>query len=308
LSSPTSATAPAPTPWSPGSAASSSSSPEPSVPPGRVGRDGYLRLGFERRGERTVLVERRFTLPLQALEPIDLDGSGAATLMLLNPTGGILGGDALDTSVALGAGSRVCLTTPAATRVYRSAGSRAVHRLRASVGEGARLEYVPDHLIPSPGARLRQATEVTLAAGATLLLAEAWAVGRVARGEQWCFDELDLGLLVRDERGLVLKERSVLECARRDGLGGAEGFGYLATFVAVAPFAGRWSDLARKLAGALDALDGGARFGVSALGRGGVLARVLCPSAPALEAAVLALWAESRKLLLGLAPLALRKL
>src|SRR5262245_50262943 len=159
----------APTPWSPGSAASSSSSPEPPSA-ARVGRDGALRLAFERRGARTVLTQRRFTLPLQALEPMELDETGAATLMLLNPTGGILGGDVLDTSVALGPGTAVCLTTPAATRVYRSACAPAVHRFAATVGEDARLEYLPDHLIPSPGARLRQTTEVTLAAGATLVL------------------------------------------------------------------------------------------------------------------------------------------
>ncbi len=84
-------------------------------------------LGFERRGDRTVLVERRYALPLQALEVMDLEAGGAA-LMLLNPTGGVLGGDRLETRVRLGAGSRVCLTTPSATRVYRSAGAPAVHR------------------------------------------------------------------------------------------------------------------------------------------------------------------------------------
>ena len=48
---------------------------------------------------RTVLTGRRFTLPLQVLEPIDLDGTGSATVFLLNPTGGVLGGDRLETRV-----------------------------------------------------------------------------------------------------------------------------------------------------------------------------------------------------------------
>jgi hypothetical protein len=39
-----------------------------------------------------------------------------------------------------------------------------------------------------------------------------------------------------------------------------------------------------------------------------VLARLLCPSAPALQAAVHALWAAGRRLLLGLPPARLRKL
>jgi len=278
-----------------------------------------------------VLVERRFTLPLQALEPVDLDGSGAAVMMLLNPTGGILGGDALDTSVTVGADAHVCLTTPAATRVYRSAGAPAVQRFTALVGEGATLEYLPDHLIPSPGARLHQTTDVTLADGATLLLADAWAVGRVARGERWRFGELDLGLAVRDTRGLVLKERCRLvgsprsdETARldgaawlpappawtpaREGLGGTEGFGYVATFVAAATHRRDWQDIARELCDTLAPHQTDARVAVSALGRSGVLARLLCPSAPVLSAAIGAVWTASRRRLLGLRPLCLRKL
>jgi len=239
---------------------------------------------------------------------MDLDGSGVATLMLLNPTGGVFGGDVLESSVTLGPGTHVCLTTPAATRVYRSTGPPAVQRFVASVGKGACLEYLPGHLIPSPGARFRQTTEVSLAAGATLLLADAWVVGRMARGERWRFDELDLGLVVRDERGLLLKERSLLDRVRRDGLGGTEGFGYLATFVAVSPSTEDWAGLARQIFDMLAALDVGARFGVSALGRGGLIARLLCPSAPALEGSVFTLWATCRRLLLGLPPIPLRKL
>src|SRR5215475_4769965 len=95
-----------------GCGTTSSSSPDQSIPRGRVGRDGTLRLAFRLQGPRTVLVEHRYTLPLQALGSMALDDSGAATVMLLNPTGGLLGGDVLQTSVAMGSGSRVCLTTP----------------------------------------------------------------------------------------------------------------------------------------------------------------------------------------------------
>jgi len=44
------------------------------------------------------------------------------------------------------------------------------------------------------------------------------------------------------------------------------------------------------------------------LGRGGVLARLLCPSAPALQAVAHALWGKCRERLLGLPPARLRKL
>jgi urease accessory protein len=266
-------------------------------------------VAFEARGGRTVLTARRFTLPLQALEPMDLEGDGVATLLLLNPTGGLLAGDRLETDIVLGPGSRVCLSTPSATRVYRSPGPVAVQRVTMDVGRGAALEWLPDHLIPSPGARLRQTTEIRLAADATLLYLDAWATGRAARGEAWGFDLLDSSLLVRDEAGLLLRERSILAGhPRRDGLGGTEGFAYAATFVAMRPAGGGWEELAPALQAELDASGAGGRAGVTTLGRGGVLARLLCPSAPALQAAVQALWAACRQRLLGLPPARLRKL
>src|SRR5262249_54350027 len=151
---------PAPGPTSPGSARCAGELDG-------VGQHGMLALGFERVGRRTMLTERRFRLPLQVLEPLDLDGSGAATVMVLNPTGGVLGGDGLEASVRLDPGSHVCLTTPAATRVYQTVGPRATQTLAVSVGADAVLECVPDHLIPSPGARLRPWSEFALAPGTT---------------------------------------------------------------------------------------------------------------------------------------------
>lgn len=254
-----------------------------------------------------MLTERRFTLPLQALEPMDLDGSGAATLVLLNPTGGVVGGDVLDTEVVLGAGAHACLTTLGATRIYRSAGPPAVQRLHAVVGAGATLEYVPEHLIPSPGARLCQTSDVTLETGATLLLVDAWAVGRAARGERWCFDALDASLEVRDARGPLLKERCVLGRPPRDGLGESEGYSYVATFAALAPCRDGWDALAGDLVSTMGGVAGGVHWGATSLGRGGLLVRLLCPSAPSLISAVRALWAECRQRLLGLPALPMRK-
>lgn len=255
-----------------------------------------------------MLVARRFTLPLQVLEPMDLDGDGVATLMLLNPTGGLLAGDRLDTEIALGPGCRVCCATPSATRVYRSPGPPAVQRVAIEIGGGASLEWHPDHLIPSPGARLCQATEISMAADATLLYLDAWATGRGARGEAWGFDRLDSGLLVRDPDGLVLYERAVLGRPPQDGLGGTEGFGYVATVAAIRPDRRAWDALARALQHDVAGAAPACRAGVTTLGRGGVLARLLCPSAPALHAALEALWTRCRREMLGLAPLRLRKL
>ncbi len=265
-----------------------------------------LHLRFAHRGGGTVLCARRYRLPLQALEPSDLDGRGGLVLSLLNPTGGMLGGDALDTRVVLESGSRVCLTTPSAARVYRSTGPPAVQRFAADIGDGAALEYVPEHLIPSPGARLVQSTALRLCRGAVAIVADGWAVGRVARGERWRFAELDLALEARDGVGLLCRDRAILTGRPEwSGLGGAEGHAYVGTFLALAPARDGWEALATELA---EAGGPAAQLGITALPRGGIVGRVLADTAPALRAALDALWGVARRALLGLPPLNLRKL
>jgi hypothetical protein len=70
----------------------------------------------------------------------------------------------------------------------------------------------------------------------------------------------------------------------------------------------RWSRAAPTGERSREASPGAARGGVTALGRGGVLVRLLAPSAPALTQAAEVLWAETRRLLFGVPPLGLRKL
>jgi urease accessory protein len=240
---------------------------------------------------------------------MDLDDTGAATLFLLNPTGGVLGGDSLETRIDLGAGSRVCLSTPSATRVYRSAGSPSMQRLTARVGEGARLEYMPDHLIPSPGARLIQRIDLQLGPGASAVLCDAWSVGRPARDEAWLFDLLDSGIAARDAEGLLFKDRLVLHGTRGwGGLGGTESMAYVASVLCVALDHPRLAGLAGALVERLAPLALEARAGVTPLARGGALVRILAPSAPAMQRAIEAAWAGCRDWLWGLPPQLLRKM
>jgi len=240
---------------------------------------------------------------------MDLDGTGAATLFLLNPTGGVLGGDHLETRIDLGPGSRVCLSTPSATRVYRSAGPPSVQRVTVRVGDSARLEYMPDHIIPSPGARLLQSIDLHLAPGASAVLCDAWSVGRPARGEAWLFDLLDGDITARDTEGLLFKDRLVLHGARGwGGLGGTESMAYVASVLCLAPVHPRLAGLPGALTESLasPALD--ARAGVTPLARGGALVRILAPSAPAMQRAIETAWACCRDWLWGLPPQLLRKM
>src|SRR5258706_3325431 len=148
--------------------------------PERTGRDGYLRLRFERRGHGTILSQSRFTLPLQALTPLTLE-DGTAYLMLLNPTGGVLGGDHLITEIVQEKETHVCLTTPSATRIYRTEENPAVLETAIHLGEGSTLEYLPDHVIPHAGSALPQSLRVEMERGSRSTILDSFAAGRVAR-------------------------------------------------------------------------------------------------------------------------------
>jgi urease accessory protein len=268
----------------------------------RVGRDGRLALGFERRGSRTVVARCRYTLPLQVLAPMALDDA-AAIVSVLNPTGGLVGGDSLEIEVDVAPGAHACLTTPSATKVYRAVSSAARQDVALRIAPGARLEWVPDHTIPFAGAAWRQSLAAEVGEGAALVMVDAFAAGRVARGEAWRFAELDSTVVVRDARGLVLHDRLLLRDGAPRGLGINDGSPYFATVVVVADTG------VEAFTRCLVASDRppGAELGVGLLARRGAVVRCLAADAPALAQALDAVWRVARREVLGLPPLALRK-
>ena len=274
------------------------------APAARVGRDGGLSVRFERRAGRTVLSRCRYTLPLQVMAPMALDDP-AAIVSVLNPTGGLVGGDRLAIEIDVAAGAHACLTTPSATKVYRAAAEPALQTVRITAAKGATVEWMPDHTIPFPGAALRQAIDVDLADGARLVLVDAFAAGRVARGEAWRFSAVDSALSIADVRGRLFADRWVLRGGEAwEGLGFTEGRPYFATLVVVAD-----SGLEAFTAQADAAFTGRAdvTVAVGALRRGGLVVRCLAADAPALVHTVQALWDLARGAVLGVPALALRK-
>ncbi|MBX3326690.1 MAG: urease accessory protein UreD, partial [Nitrospira sp.] len=70
-----------------------------------VGRVGELKLNYAKLDYRTVISHSYFTTPWKLLPPIYLDDTGAAYTLLVNPSGGLVGGDhlSIDMTVEQGA-------------------------------------------------------------------------------------------------------------------------------------------------------------------------------------------------------------
>src|SRR5687768_3348963 len=107
-----------------------------------MGWHGRLELRYRHDGTRTT-VHDRHSGPLRVLQSLYPEAPGICHNVLVHPPGGIVGGDVLELDLALGAQSHALLTTPGATRFYRSAGETALQSLDARLEDGARLEWLP---------------------------------------------------------------------------------------------------------------------------------------------------------------------
>lgn len=221
--------------------------------------------------------------------------------MLLNPTGGVLGGDRLISHIVQDCETRVCLTTPSATRVYRSSQRPAVIDTRIEVGAGATLEYLPDHVIPHPGAALHQRLRVDLGQGSRAILLDSFASGRVAAGEHWDFQELDLRTEVyRCEKPVLLNRtwiRPQTQSVRQVGC--MEHYDYAATLGIFADAFGDWQYFATVMNHELESMPE-IKGGVSLLSRDGCLVRFLGVSAWDMNRAAQKFWGAAREAILGI--------
>jgi len=81
--------------------------------------------------------------PLRILKSLYPEGDAVCHNVLVHPPGGLVGGDLLDLQVTVGPGAHGLVTTPGATRFYKSEAGLATQQLKARVEEGARLEWLP---------------------------------------------------------------------------------------------------------------------------------------------------------------------
>jgi urease accessory protein len=143
---------------------------------------GLVRLAFARRAELTEVGVLHQAGAGRVRFPKCAQGSPPEAV-LLNMAGGLTGGDSINADIALAAGAEATVTTAAAEKVYRSLEGDAEVRVRLSLGDGARLSWLPQPTILFDRSRLDRRTEVELTGTASLLAVETLIFGRGAMGE-----------------------------------------------------------------------------------------------------------------------------
>jgi urease accessory protein len=156
---------------------------------GTVGKTGFLRLGFEHRGNQTILADLERRSPYMVQRPLycDAEMPGLAWVFLITTTGCLLQGDRLALDITLGPRAQAHVTTQSATKIHSMEANYAAQTQSISLADDAYLEFLPDPVIPHRQARFASDTRICIAPSATLLYSEIVQPGRKHHRPDECF-------------------------------------------------------------------------------------------------------------------------
>ena len=150
-----------------------------------------LDLDYRTEAGRTV-ARPTHTGPLRILQSLYPEGDAVCHNVVVHPPGGLVGGDTLDLTVKVAQGAHGLVTTPGATRFYRSDGELALQRTHIHVAENARFEWLPLEAICYGGCLAENRLTMELATGAQLLGWDVTALGLPAASKPFdkgCFSQ-----------------------------------------------------------------------------------------------------------------------
>lgn len=164
--------------------------------------EGVCRIvaGGSERGTRIMDIYQKS--PTRVLFP-RMENGRAPEAVLVNTSGGIAGGDRLQSSIAVLSGASLAVTTQTAERIYRAIDTPANISTTLKLLEGATLAWLPQETIVFNRARIVRRTEIDFSSGAEFLALESLVLGRTAHGEKLVEGSIVESWLVRKDGRLV---------------------------------------------------------------------------------------------------------
>jgi urease accessory protein len=272
---------------------------------GTVGKSGFLRLGFEHRGDCTILADLDRRSPYTAQRALYPDEGlpDQAWLFMITTTGCVLQGDRLALDVTLGPAARAHMTTQSATKIHSMDANYAAQTQAFRLEDGAYLEFLPEPLIPHRRCRFLSDTRISIAPTATLLHSEIVQPGRKHHHPDEFFGATLLSLSMAAERPggqTLFTEKLLIEPARRPirQTGVMDSFDVLGNVFLITPI-----DNAERVLARVDAdvdLQGGVAYGACRLpNEAGLVFKVLGRETAQVKAKVRELWGIAREEIMG---------
>ena len=262
---------------------------------GACGWQAHLALDYIHRAGKTVLTRREHNGPLIVQKALYPEGDAVCHTIVVHPPGGIAGGDQLQLNITLGANAAALLTTPGATKWYRSSGLPASQRVDLHLGRGACLEWLPQETILFDAALGSAKVAVHLDAEATYIGWDILCLGRTASGERFLRGSFNVvNEIFRERRPLWIEQGQWLGADPL--LTSPAGFNQMpvcATLVAAA------SEIAAAMLAACRAVQPADGAGAVTSLPGVLLARYLGPSTESARRYFIALWTVLRPTLTG---------
>jgi urease accessory protein len=279
----------------------------PQMGSGAVGKSGRLRLGFERRDERTILADLESRAPCLAQRALHCDDAlpDMAWLFVITTSGCVLQGDRLALDVSLGPGARAHVTTQSATKIHSMDANYAQQTQSFTLDEGAYLEYLPDPLIPHRQARFASDTRITVHPSASMLCSEIVQPGRRHHHPDECFGATLLSLATvaaRPGGEPLFSEKLVIEPLRHPmrQTGVMDGFDVFGNVILCTP-ADKAEQIHARIGAAVDLKEGVAYGACRLPNDAGLIFKVLGRETAQVRAQVRAFWAVAREAITGAA-------
>ena len=135
-----------------------------------------LKLDYTLESQRTV-VRYLHQGPLRILQSLYPEGDQICHNVLVHPPGGLVGGDTLDIQVTVAEGAHGLVSTPGATRFYKSGGHPALQQVVAYLADNAKLEWLPLEAIAYNDCEATNRAIFNLAPSAELITWDVTALG-----------------------------------------------------------------------------------------------------------------------------------
>ena len=140
--------------------------------------------------------------PIRVLFP-RTTGPQVQEAVLVNTSGGIAGGDRLESSVTAMDNASIAVTTQAAEKVYRAIHESAHITTTLKARDAAKLAWLPQETIVFNRARVCRRTQIEVSSGSELLALEWLVLGRAAHGEKISAGDITDSWRVRKDGRLV---------------------------------------------------------------------------------------------------------
>lgn len=96
---------------------------------------------------KTKLINQRHEGPLLVQKTLYPERGGVCHAVILHPPAGIAGGDELKIAINLQKSSKVVITTPGATKWYKSNGHQSSQEIQLKIGDSTHLDFLPQENI-----------------------------------------------------------------------------------------------------------------------------------------------------------------